>query len=318
MSFRRNARKAFTLIELLVVIAIIAILAAILFPVFAQAREKARQTACLSNTKQIGLGMLQYTVDYDGVYPRVDYFYPTKPLPGAPASATGANSDRINHYHWWFWLNSYTKNSAIFFCPSRPVEEFDKPDEYGVNALTAWNVSSQIYNGYILNLSLTGALNTATNPNQAGAFRESFSGGAETGIKNTAGTMLFMEGRGYVLPTQDVDVNSNTATSYPPASKSYWYQAFYGLPSTATASQVAGLKPNRLAAPHTDGMNIAYADGHSKWMNHTQFLASSPDKAEYMPGATIPKPSAANSYGNTAPDYSQLTKDYPMWNLYKQ
>src|SRR3989442_2706910 len=62
-------RNAFTLIELLVVIAIIAILAAILFPVFAQAREKARQTACLSNCKQIGLALEMYKQDHDGIWP---------------------------------------------------------------------------------------------------------------------------------------------------------------------------------------------------------------------------------------------------------
>ena len=62
-------RKGFTLIELLVVIAIIAILAAILFPVFSQARDKARQTSCLSNAKQVGLAVLQYTQDYDEKYP---------------------------------------------------------------------------------------------------------------------------------------------------------------------------------------------------------------------------------------------------------
>ncbi|MGE5530650.1 MAG: prepilin-type N-terminal cleavage/methylation domain-containing protein, partial [Bacteroidota bacterium] len=64
------SRRGFTLIELLVVIAIIAILAAILFPVFAKAREKARQSSCLSNTKQIGLSMMQYIQDYDEQLPK--------------------------------------------------------------------------------------------------------------------------------------------------------------------------------------------------------------------------------------------------------
>lgn len=69
ISKKRAIASAFTLIELLVVIAIIAILAAILFPVFAQAREKARQTSCLSNLKQLGLAFEQYKTDYDGMYP---------------------------------------------------------------------------------------------------------------------------------------------------------------------------------------------------------------------------------------------------------
>src|SRR4028118_1046515 len=74
---RRSHSTGFTLIELLVVIAIIAILAAILFPVFAQAREKARQTSCLSNTKQIGLAALMYASDYDGTFPLYTYDYQT-------------------------------------------------------------------------------------------------------------------------------------------------------------------------------------------------------------------------------------------------
>ena len=71
-SRRSGAPRAFTLIELLVVIAIIAILAAILFPVFAQARAAARQTSCLSNVKQTALGAMMYSQDYDEMYPRMD------------------------------------------------------------------------------------------------------------------------------------------------------------------------------------------------------------------------------------------------------
>ncbi|RYG63911.1 DUF1559 domain-containing protein, partial [bacterium] len=69
LSLSTSRKGAFTLIELLVVIAIIAILAAILFPVFGRARENARRSSCLSNMKQIGLGMMQYTQDYDEKFP---------------------------------------------------------------------------------------------------------------------------------------------------------------------------------------------------------------------------------------------------------
>jgi len=97
---RRSAKSGFTLIELLVVIAIIAILAAILFPVFAQAREKARQTSCLSNNKQYATAILMYTQDYDETIPMS--VYPT---------ATGVVT-------FYLAIDPYVKNKQVATCPS--------------------------------------------------------------------------------------------------------------------------------------------------------------------------------------------------------
>jgi prepilin-type N-terminal cleavage/methylation domain-containing protein/prepilin-type processing-associated H-X9-DG protein len=106
---RRN--HAFTLIELLVVIAIIAILAAILFPVFAQAREKARQTACLSNMRQIGTAALMYAQDYDERTPRNWYG-------DEGFEATTAPGDTPERYKWMDAIQPYVKNTQLFTCPS--------------------------------------------------------------------------------------------------------------------------------------------------------------------------------------------------------
>jgi len=99
-------RRGFTLIELLVVIAIIAILAAILFPVFARAREKARQSSCLSNMKQIGLAGLMYVQDYDGMFPQEWY-------------GAGAQPYDLIGFNWRELLAPYIKNDQIWACPSR-------------------------------------------------------------------------------------------------------------------------------------------------------------------------------------------------------
>src|ERR1035438_9360122 len=93
-------RRGFTLIELLVVIAIIAILAAILFPVFAKAREKARTSACSNNAKQIGVAFLQYVQDFDEKYPPYD---------------TDTVSGR---YGWVMLIQPYIKSTQVFVCPS--------------------------------------------------------------------------------------------------------------------------------------------------------------------------------------------------------
>jgi prepilin-type N-terminal cleavage/methylation domain-containing protein/prepilin-type processing-associated H-X9-DG protein len=111
------ARRAFTLIELLVVIAIIAILAAILFPVFAQARDKARAASCLSNAKQMGLAIMQYTQDYDELYPNGTYNF--GPVGG-----------------WAGQVYPYVKSDGVYRCPSDSLEvtATDHPTSFGMNS----------------------------------------------------------------------------------------------------------------------------------------------------------------------------------------
>jgi prepilin-type N-terminal cleavage/methylation domain-containing protein/prepilin-type processing-associated H-X9-DG protein len=132
----KNSWRGFTLIELLVVIAIIAILAAILFPVFARAREKARQTSCLSNTKQLGLAILQYVQDYDETYPDSSITCNDNPE-NAPLCRYANGYQGALHIQAWGnrrylddgvtiggyvkYLNPYIKNTQISLCPSDPL-----------------------------------------------------------------------------------------------------------------------------------------------------------------------------------------------------
>ena len=104
--YLHRPRNAFTLIELLVVIAIIAILAAILFPVFARARENARRASCQSNLKQIGLGLLQYVQDYD------------EALPPSAVGGVAAATNNATAYKWMDAIYPYVKSEQIFVCPS--------------------------------------------------------------------------------------------------------------------------------------------------------------------------------------------------------
>lgn len=114
----RNKLRAFTLIELLVVIAIIAILAAILFPVFVQAREKARQSQCISNGRQVGIGVRMYIQDANERWP-IFQAYNTNPAPGVPG-----------HKGIEVYIAPYIKNIGVFRCPNDgggPYQRVDVP-----------------------------------------------------------------------------------------------------------------------------------------------------------------------------------------------
>jgi len=138
-SFRRIS-KGFTLIELLVVIAIIAILAAILFPVFAQAREKARQTTCLSNLKQLGMAYRMYLEDYEATFvcgwgdgmPNTHSFLHTylQPYTGSPKFSS------ISWTAEYAWEAEAKKNFKMYYCPS------NKDVMYHQNRLSVWAPST--------------------------------------------------------------------------------------------------------------------------------------------------------------------------------
>ena len=123
-------KKGFTLIELLVVIAIIAILAAILFPVFARARENARRASCLSNIKQMGLALMQYAQDNDEGLPNTHITGYTGPFP---------NDDEWtnNVLYWAQILHPYHKSTQVFFCPSSPSPDRTDPrrGNYGASEM---------------------------------------------------------------------------------------------------------------------------------------------------------------------------------------
>jgi prepilin-type N-terminal cleavage/methylation domain-containing protein len=156
-----DRRRGFTLIELLVVIAIIAILAAILFPVFARAREAARKTTCISNLKQIGLGVMMYVQDYDEVFPIANQEGDRIPnqQPHAWHGSNGAYPHLVDV------VQPYTKNEAMFNCPSLGKKVVRDP-------ATGW-VSNNGGGSYGYRCFDVGGFpgNAGTGPNNGGAGR---------------------------------------------------------------------------------------------------------------------------------------------------
>ena len=169
-------RRGFTLIELLVVIAIIAILAAILFPVFAQAREQARKTQCLAHAKQIGIGLAMYRQDWDG----------RGPFGGWPITWSGAfnvhSPQSKYHEDWQFTLQPYVKNAAMFRCPSDKIAFVNRPISY-------------IYNNQLNN-------NRAPTP--------------EAAVENSSDVVVIWEGCGPPSSSTEAAPPADLAAMFPP------------------------------------------------------------------------------------------------------
>lgn len=210
-----RARRAFTLIELLVVIAIIAILAAILFPVFARAREAARQSSCLSNTKQMGNAVMMYVQDYDEIYPWMWQGGAGTAWVHIPVNQTASS----NYFTWAEFIYPYVKNDQVFQCPSRKFTQAQMP-------YTTFPFSYN-YNG-----NATGGV----------------SGASMASVEAPASTVLLYDGW-----TMDAWWNA------PDQAALLSGQVGPGVAWTTTEW--------KLTRRHNDGANVAFADGHSKWVN---------------------------------------------------
>ena len=179
-------KKGFTLIELLVVIAIIAILAAILFPVFAQAREKARQTSCLSNCKQLGTALQLYTDDWDETLPR-DLYRPSNygsdwdwldaefitqtwwdGMPGYAWSASMQLDWTSGAPTQWTWMDMifpYVKNLQMYVCPSGP-KAVTRPATNPVRGIPGYGLNGLMKHRYYNDHSLTYSLSQLSHPSE--------------------------------------------------------------------------------------------------------------------------------------------------------
>ncbi len=271
-----SKRKAFTLIELLVVIAIIAILAAILFPVFAQARAKARQVACLSNTKQMGLAIMMYAQDYDEdivpyrIQPKggVGIFlnpYAQQILAIDPGNT--ADAEAI-----WFsqLLQPYVKNFDIFKCPSSPGAWLNINTarvELPTNSTPHWGgQNSYSANNYALR-PLNGGLSSDSAENMAVALAM---------LPSPSETVGIVDGRYYnTLPRRPCNLPALTAGGYNPrirgSRREYWKMIGSGPQiwdkDTTIDQAIAGGK-----ARHSAQINTIFLDGHSKAIGYDSLV----------------------------------------------
>ena len=229
---QRNRALAFTLIELLVVIAIIAIIAAILFPVFARARENARRASCQSNLKQIGLGMIQYTQDYDEKF---------------SGSFKDSSGGRI---HWGELIFPYTKSGQIYVCPSATSNALMTNDGLN-NCTTNPNTCKGVTYSY----------NCLQLPTQIGvpAGALDSEGAPLSLISETARTILLTEGNA------DKGGQDNTyTTGLTDISGTFYGVSWSGEPDATTNNGNKNTDHR-----HLEGFNVLWYDGHVKWTKKT-------------------------------------------------
>jgi prepilin-type N-terminal cleavage/methylation domain-containing protein/prepilin-type processing-associated H-X9-DG protein len=236
MRHRRPHSSGFTLIELLVVIAIIAILAAILFPVFAQAREKARGAACLSNMKQIGLATMMYAQDHDDYLP-YGYAYT---WPGQ------------KELYWWQDLcRPYVKNEAVYTCPSASPHIL-------WNDLRPAGLPKPLVKDYICNAQ-GGARYVTKAPwaNANGPFINNWQNPSRSlaEIQDPAGTIAIFDGfRSFeIWALEQTDA---------------WNNAGFG-PGYVGDKPEKTIPSGHVAKRHNEGFNATFADGHAKFLKNS-------------------------------------------------
>jgi prepilin-type N-terminal cleavage/methylation domain-containing protein/prepilin-type processing-associated H-X9-DG protein len=242
-------KRGFTLIELLVVIAIIAILAAILFPVFATAREKARQTSCASNEKQLALGLLQYTNDFDEMMPC-----------GRPSYAP-----EFHGVGWAGEVYPYIKSTGAFSCPD------DTTQATGTLSVVSYGINASVCGKSGGPYGVTPAISKLTAPASTVMILEV--GGCTTSVtknpENAApGSGMFSVGtNGYWFAND----NSGSGGPWDIANTGAYLATGY-LGRTATATRFysfqngTGTNLGKPVGRHTNGANYALMDGHVKFL----------------------------------------------------
>ena len=231
-----NRKYAFTLIELLVVIAIIAILAAILFPVFAQAREDARKISCTSNLKQLATAVIMYVQDYDETFPCVTGNN-NPPVPGAPLEGWVQN-DIV------FLIQPYVKNFQIFYCPDRPKTTNGNGDfcNPGTGTQEVWGYGYNWSSGY----------GPGGNPSSLWNLGDGCVL-ADTGVNTLPGRPI----AGVTFPAQFVMLGDTADTP-----RQTLHTAVYDTRCNPSSGWNADMPTG---ARHQGGNNFAFSDGHAKY-----------------------------------------------------